>query len=898
MPDNTPHTIGPYEITSPPRVGGMGEVYRAWDPRLMRAVAVKVLPQDLADDGPRRRRLLDEAKAASGLNHPNVMAVYDVGVHDGVPFIVSEYIHGRELREETARGPVAIRRLLDLGVQIAAGLHAAHEAGIVHRDLKPANVMVTREGRVKIIDFGLARAADRVVRPLDRDAITVSLALEGTPQYMSPEQARGRQVDFRTDQFSLGLILYEMATGTHPFRRPSGAETMAAIITDEARPIGELAPRVPVVLRWIIERCLAKDPADRYASTTDLLKDLTTLQGRLGELTGGTAAETTRPSWTWRWIALGLGLATAGALMLLPRPTAPAIAFTPLITEATFQGAPAWSKDGQTLAYVSAVDGVMQVFTRRVTGDSPHQVTQSRFDATDPFWSADNQRIYYHSLAHESQSLWSVSAAGGPPRLVIENAARAALSPDGRTLVFLREGNAQQQNLFYHGLSLAVATADGENVKAFVEPPFKDRTFVDAALRFSPDGTKLMAWVWGWTDDASSTPRAQFWLVPWPSGSPVQVLPSLERVVTGLASFDWLTDSRTIVLALSEPGGTGSHLVLADTRTGNTVPLTKTLGSENRPVISPDGRSMAFTSEEIDFDLLEIPLDGSSARPLLATSRNELDPTLSADGREVAYVSDKHGKLQIWLRRRDVRFDRPILTPEQFSDTTIALGAPALAPDGERIAFQRYAEDRGYQIFVSTVAGAGAPVPLTRPSRYQDAPTWSPDGEWIAFLERVGDENSLARVRVGSGAPPELVLAAVPRLGSRVKWAPDGHRIACDTTEGLMVVTADGRQRQLLSEDSWIVFTWSPDGKRILGLRESDEKPRHYILAALDLATGREQLLNPDVGIIPPAWQAIRGLEIAGDQSVLTSVARARSDVWLLEGFEQLAPGLRGLGSR
>jgi Tol biopolymer transport system component len=890
MPDVTPQTIGPYEITSPPRAGGMGEVYRAWDPRLAREVAVKVLPRALADDGPRRRRLMDEANAASGLSHPNVMAVYDVGVQDGQPFIVCEYIHGRELKQEIDRGPVAIRRLIDLAVQMAAGLSAAHDAGIVHRDLKPANVMVTRDSRIKIVDFGLARAADQGAAAGGRNADTVSLSLEGTPQYMSPEQARGGPVDFRTDQFSLGLILYEMATGTHPFRRSSGAETMAAIIADDAPPISELAPKVPIVLRWIIERLLAKDPEDRYASTSDLLKDLARLQARLGELSGEPAVRP-RAGMAWRLIALGLIVAITAALTFLPRSAVPVIEFTPVITDARFQSAPAWSPDGQTLAYVAAVDGVMQVFTRRVTGDSPHQVTHSQFDATDPFWSADGERIYYHSLAREWQSLWSVSAAGGPPRVVIENAAQAVLSPDGKTLVFLRDTTAQRNTWFFG--TLFSATADGENARPVSLPPFKERSLVDVALRFAPDGTKLMAWVWGWSDGASSTPRAQFWILPWPQGQPVRVMPSLERIVTGSAAFDWLNDSRTIVLAMAEPGGTGSHLALADTRTGETVPLTTTLGSENRPAISPDGSTIAFTSEAIDFDLLDIPLDGSNARPLMSTSRNELDPSVSRNGREIAYVSDKDGKLQIWLRSPDVRFDRPIVTPDQFPNRTIALGAPALSPDGQRIAFQRYSDDGGYQIYVSTVAGAGAPVLLTRPSRYQDAPTWSPDGEWIAFVERTGDDATLARVRVGSGTQPEVILKERPRLGARPEYSPDGLRIVCDTTDGLVILSADGRQQELLSEDSWLAFTWSADGNRIIGLRESDDKFGHYLLATLDLATGREQVLNPDVGIIPPAWQGIRGLERGMNQSVITSVASARSDVWILKGFEHLAAGLR-----
>jgi Tol biopolymer transport system component len=477
---------------------------------------------------------------------------------------------------------------------------------------------------------------------------------------------------------------------------------------------------------------------------------------------------------------------------------------------------------------------------------------------------------------------------------VIENASRAALSPDGRTIAFMRESDTLRQNVFYLGLSIFTASATGENARAYAELPFKDRTFVDGALKFSPDGTKLLAWVWGWTEESSSTPTAQFWMVPWPTGQPSRVLQSLDRVASAAAAFDWLPDSRRIVLALGEPGGTGTHLMLADTVSGATTPLTTTPGSENRPAVSPDGSQIAFTAEAIDFDVVEIPVDGSAARPLLATSRNELDPAVAANGREYAYVSDKGGKLQIWLKTRDVRFDRPIVTPEQFPGSpTLTLGSPALAPDGERIAFQRYSEDSGYQIFVSTVAGAGSPVRLTRPSHYQDAPSWSPDGEWIAFIERVGTEISLARVRVGAGSPPEIILPRLPRLGSRTSWSPDGRRIVCDTTDGLIVVSADGKQRQLLSEDSWIAFNWSHDGQHVYGLRESDDRPRHYVLARLDAATGRETIVNANVGVIPPAWQPIRGLAAMGDRSLVTSVARARSDIWLLAGFGPVASTLR-----
>jgi eukaryotic-like serine/threonine-protein kinase len=240
--------IGRYQIVEPIPGGGMGQVYKAWDPDLRRDVALKIV-RDETDDPGRQRRLLEEAQAAGALNHPNILAVYDVGVEAGRLFIVSEFIRGHDLSVDVEHGVFSLKRLLDCAVQIAAGLRAAHDAGIAHRDLKPKNVMVTHDGRIKIIDFGLARVFESAA-PSSHDAVTVTLpgTVAGTPQYMSPEQARGGRIDFRTDQFSFGLMLYEMATGHHPFRRESHPQTMASIIADEARPIQEINAKIPRIL--------------------------------------------------------------------------------------------------------------------------------------------------------------------------------------------------------------------------------------------------------------------------------------------------------------------------------------------------------------------------------------------------------------------------------------------------------------------------------------------------------------------------------------------------------------------------------------------------------------------------------------------------------------------------
>src|SRR5688572_6771736 len=283
--------LGSYEIIGPLGEGGMGEVYLAKDSRLGREVAIKVLPADVATDRDRLARFEGEARAVSALNHPHIVTLYEVGTSDSGPFIVMERIDGRSVRELLDEGPLPTRRLLTIGAQIAEGLAKAHAAGMVHRDLKPGNVMVTRDGFAKILDFGLAK----LVRPeLDANAMdaattlardTASGMVMGTVGYLSPEQAAGRPVDYRADQFALGALLYEMATRERPFKRKTLVESLAATISDEVEPLRAKRPDAPAPLAWLIDRCLSKDPGDRYASTGDLARELASIRDHLSDLT-------------------------------------------------------------------------------------------------------------------------------------------------------------------------------------------------------------------------------------------------------------------------------------------------------------------------------------------------------------------------------------------------------------------------------------------------------------------------------------------------------------------------------------------------------------------------------------------------------------------------------------
>src|SRR5512144_9867 len=362
--------VGPYEIVEPLGFGGMGEVYRARDPRLGREIALKVLPEQVSADADRLARFEREARSASALNHPHIVAVYDVGRADSLSYIAMELVEGRTLRELVASGPLPAKRAVAIAAQAADALAKAHSAGIVHRDLKPENVMVSRDGFVKILDFGLAKLvapppsdSRGSLAPTAIDATRPGMLL-GTVGYMSPEQARGAEVDFRSDQFSFGSILYEMASGRRAFQRESPPETMAAIIREEPESLARTASGWPAPYRWIVERCLQKDPEDRYASTRDLARELADVRDHFSEIdrSGIGVAETSpvaAPRAKRRPFALlvvsalafGLGIATATLWSSRRGTTLP-----PAIRALTYSGAdqsPAVSPDGRTVIFTS-----------------------------------------------------------------------------------------------------------------------------------------------------------------------------------------------------------------------------------------------------------------------------------------------------------------------------------------------------------------------------------------------------------------------------------------------------------------------------------------------------------------------------------------------------------------
>ena len=884
-----PTRFGPYEIVSRLGAGGMGEVYRARDSRLQRNVAIKVLRETSALNPDRQRRFAQEAVAASALNHPNILTVYDVGVEGDTPYLVSELIEGSSLRAEMNRGRIPLRRAIEIAHQIAEGLAAAHEAGIAHRDLKPENVMVNVDGRVKIVDFGLAKTRDDEQQLVGAvpDTATAAGLIVGTLPYMSPEQARGDKADFRSDQFALGVMLYEMTTATHPFMRDTAVQTLSAIIADEPPDPAQVNPVLPVGVRWLIRRLLAKNPRERFAHSADLAIDLRTFREYLAEATSVAAAPVPAPRARWQRRVAVVALIAAGAFTV-GRAIAPEESgarfdrFTPFATDAGYQGGAAWSPDGKTIAYEAEINGVVQIFTRKIGSAMRTQVTTSTFDCYTPIWSPDGRHIYYHSLARDTDALWRVSPAGGAPEMIMEGATRSAVSPDGRALAVLREESAVAVSM-----SLWVASPPGSEPKRYSRGAFKDLTFSDGHLRFTRDSSKLLAWLW--RDAAASGPQTGFWEIPISDGEPRSVLQSLVGLrVPSL--FSWLPDNRHIVVVRSDGPTPGTHLWVADTIRDVIRPLTATAGNEGAPSVSPDGRTIAFQSEATDFDLVEVPLDGSPIRPFLSSTRNEFDPAASPVNTQYAFVTDRTGHLEIWLQNQEGYLQQPLVTAADFGNAPpMSVGSLAFSPDGRRLAFQRFDLQSekvfgGPRVWISSVAG-GTPVAFGgEDDGYQDAPAWSPDGDWIAFIKgRIG-EWSLAKARVGGGAAPVILKSGIPPFVARPQWSPDGRWIVCETSEGLTRVSSDGKGSSVIGSPGWLAYGWAPDSRRIYGLRPTEDQ-HHFMLVSVDALTGAERVINENLGTLPPANQPIRGFSRLGDRGFLTSIARVRSDIYLIEGF-------------
>ena len=882
--------IGPYEIRAPLGSGGMGEVYRAFDPKLGREVAVKVLPADRAFDAEAIARLSQEARAASALSHPSILTIHDVGEDEGRPYVVMELVDGEPLDRLLQDGPLPVRRALTLSAQVADGLARAHEAGIVHRDLKPGNVMVTRDGWAKLVDFGLATVAPSAGRSGAR--LTRSGYVVGTAAYMSPEQARGREVDARSDQFSLGALLYEMLSGRAAFSRESVAETLSAVLNDEPEPISSLRPEIPEPVAWVVGRCLAKDPDERYASTRDLARELRGLAERVGGAAGATVAVARprgagggrlAPRTTAAAAGLLAGLLLGGlAVGVLLRRAAPS---APALRPLTYSGAdfaPAFSPKGDLVAFASTRDGVSRVWVKALAAGTEAPLTEGPDDL--PRFSPDGSQILFVRQEPDGSSLYRIATIGGEARRLIADVVAADWSPDGRHLAFVRwrDEGASRTSL------VGLADAGGENERVVASlpaasllhprwsPDGRSIALVASALRgvsggvhlldvasgtlapavphgagrhvssavFAGDGRTLL-----YAQSDSTTPflvnpgRASRLMRARPGSAEAETvlwLPAWTAVLDVSRDGTLVTEGRSAVRNLREarlsPGG------LSPLR-----PLTRGNGSERQPVYAPDGAALLVaTARSGDWEVFGLTLASGATRNLTGHVADDWDPAFLGRTGRMLFSSSRTGHFEIWTAGRDGS------SPRLLSQDGADAQNPTATPDGATVVYAS-AEPAREGLWRIRADGSG-PVRIVRGRAL--LPEVSPDGRHVLYVvwERAASAAiRVAQVESGRVLPFEIAVGAErvssPGVG-RARWWPDGRSIA-------FLALNERREKAVFRQDFEPGRDTAPTRRLVLSLEPGNE------VETIAVSPDRTRL-------------AVDGVETVSSLSLATGVVAAR----------------------
>ena len=797
--------IAHYEILETLGQGGMGFVYKARDTQLDRLVAVKVLTPDTVANSERKLRFVQEAKAASALNHPNIVTIYNIGHEDGVDFIAMEYIDGRTLDKAIPRGGLKTAELLKYGIQIADALARAHSAGIVHRDLKPGNIMITGDGQVKLVDFGLAKLSD--LHEASDSELTRSASPEteegrilGTVCYMSPEQAEARKADARSDIFSVGAVLYEMATGKRAFLGRSKISTLAAILQSDPKPAAELRSGMPRELARIIERCLRKDPAWRFQSALDLKISLADLlhEVEAGPPDSAPAALVAPPKRRgWRWAAvLCLGLALGGGAMWLAlrgQKSAASATIKPLTTYPGTETEPALSPDGKQIAF--AWDGPnrdnFDIYVRLIEGGSALRLTSDPAPDHAPAWSADGQQLAFI----RNDAIYLIAALGGVERklvqlphgsLYLSLSAPTALSwsPDGRFLVF----NSAQDS----SPAIWEASIDSGEYHQISKPP--SGTYLETSPAFSPDG-RTLAYIRAHDTYSRGIILQDIGRDGAPRGPERQITP-YDRRIDELA---WLPNNRGLVVAMRTMGErSGLFRVSLD---GKRQPLGLDSGVLIWPTMSQTGNRLAYQKRQVDVNIYRMDGPGPDGgprsypdchvTPLIESTAMDREPMLSPDGRRVAFNSDRLGYYEIHVAGADGS-GQVALT----SMGPTAMGSPRWSPDSQNIAFDRY--ENGYSTILTIGAGGGKPRRVTNVGFRDFRPSYSRDGNWIYF-----SSNRSGRVEVwkvpaaGAGTPQQITHDS----GNEPFESPDGKLLYYTNTQGLWAAPVAGGEPRLVLED-------------------------------------------------------------------------------------------------
>ncbi|MGO9240584.1 MAG: protein kinase domain-containing protein [Bryobacteraceae bacterium] len=841
-------TVSHYCITGKLGEGGMGVVWKARDVRLNRFVALKVLPAAMVIDPERNRRFVLEAKAASALNHPNIITIYEIDRADGADFIAMEFAPGEALNQLIRRKRLRLNEALKYAIQVADALAAAHAAGIVHRDLKPGNIMVNEDGCSKLLDFGLAKLVEQGGasgfaggESMAGAPRTYEGMIVGTPSYMSPEQAEGKKVDARTDIFSFAAVLYEIVTGRRAFVGDSATVVLSAILSGEPRSAAEIAPGIPCALDRIITRCLKKDPNQRYQHAGDLKIDLQQVQEELAA--GDSAVRAGRPgrlrvSRWWMLAAAVACVAVAFALgWRLHAPPAAPPPWTPtrLTNDAGLSDAPAISRDGKLVAYSSdrSLSGERDLYVKQVAGGQPIRLTSDGAGNTTPDFSPDGGKIVFRSN-RDGGGIYEIPTFGGDVRLLARDGLNPRFSPDGSQVAYWVGAANVAVAVPGSGAVWVVPVAGGQ-------PQRVGANFTNARYPiWSPDGQHLL--FVGYTSaKAYESASIDWWLVAINGGQAVKTGVSDALFRAGLEGPDfagtriptrrklnipspgcWLADADSVIF--SAVGGDRSNLwETAISRatgkaSGAITSLTAGAGNEIDPSCASRD-ALAFTSAETRMDIWSLPFDldrGKSKGTLERVTHEPAErwyPSLSGDGRYVAFASDQSGQMNIWLRELGTGKE------SHLARSSLIQLYPMIDASGSKIAFSVF-ENNGRSVYVSTPGG----VPEKLCEGCLRATDWSRDEKTLLIFG--GSPYQVNFLDVASHQQTALFKHPTynllyGRFSPDNRWVSFAARIRPNRAR-ILIAPIDGPKP--VPESAWIQIaeggledwaTWSPDGKTL-----------------------------------------------------------------------------------
>lgn len=865
--------LGQYRLISHIGSGGMGEVYLAEDTRLDRRVAIKVLSSSFTADTTQVGRFQQEARAASALNHPNIITVYDINESDGTQYIATEFIEGHTLRTRLAEGNLELRESLDIAIQVASALSAAHGAGVVHRDVKPENMMLRPDGYVKVLDFGIAKLTE-VRRPqLQSEAPTRALVktgkgvVMGTAHYMSPEQARGQTVDARTDIWSIGVVLYEMVTGRVPFEGDTPSDCIASILKTEPRPLSEIRPHVPVRLEWIMQKALRKDADERYQKAKELLSDLRAVKQEVdaagsapslsraassGENSSTPTAATTRTTSSAEYLVSEIKKHKRGVFMVLAllvaaaagvgfalynfasalKSTPPAIFQNVTVSRITTSGRALEaniSPDGKFIVYLHmGDDGNRSLMVRQTaTGETITIVPPTKGNILkQTSFSPDGNFVYYiFSDRTKPEALYKVPSVGGIPTKIADDCGSpVAVSPDGRQLAFVRWTSGSKS-------SLIAINADGTGERTIASLN-ATQWFNDEGPSWSPDG-KTIANALG-IDEKDDL--HQFRL----AGIDVQ-----NGAIRDLSPKRWINAGRVVWM----PDGTGLVLTAIDS--------TEEVGHQIWRVAYPSGQASRITNDPQAHDASSL--------------------AVTADGRTILTVIEQNlSRIEVIPENGDA--SSPVrLTPAEGNQE--GFRGLDVTPDG-RIVFSSF-EGGQRDIWIMNGDGSGRRR-LTSDTFVDSEPVVSPDGRYVVFLSNRPEGDPvlrLWRMNIDGGSALKLLFDRIdfsPEISSDGRWVVYSVWSAAEGTQSIWKIPIDDGQPIRIFDFPSHSPACSPDGKWISGYFQ-DQQTKNWDYGIMPAEGGRpsRQFDFPDFQYQRIAWTL--------DSRYLSFIGRPPdpSNIWL-----------------